>query len=778
MGKFKHLFRLSEESDSCRIYKCNDNTARIDFISDTCVRIALYKNPNDMIPTFSVNPESTFLTSGRDRLDTSGFTLCRPKTAVRENSEQFVLPCGIEIRLKKENFILEYRRDDKLLFADRGPLAYNFGGEFGKESYHYITRERGEFIFGLGDKTGPLNKAGRAFRIETTDCMGYDAAESDPLYKHIPFYICENSAGCYGLFYDTADTSYVDLGKEINNYYPPYKYFKTEDNCLVYYVFFGTKLSVLQQFARLCGKQAFPPKWSFDYCGSTMAYTDAPNAHVQMDGFLQKLEENDLSCGGFYLSSGYTSIGKKRYVFNWNYDKFPNPKAFIQKFSENGIQMIPNIKPAFLDSHPLYQTLAGKGFFVKNSDGTPFVTEFWDGLGSYLDFTNPDAFSFWSQKVTETLLDLGITATWNDNNEFDIRDCDAKAAGFGNGRVPACRIRPILTYLMVAASYQAQIKHHPQVRPFLSTRSGNIAVRRLAQTWSGDNRTCFADLRYCHYIGLTMSLSGLYFYGHDLGGFYGDMPSRELLLRWLQHGIFEPRFTIHSWNSDGSATMPWSYPDISDTVHRLFAQRKKLIPYLYSCAYNAVENEIPMNAPALLYYNDKELYTQNDSMMVGTDILVSFVLDEGQDTIRTYLPKEDDWYLNGKLYKGGQTVELNILPRSEMPYFIKSGCVLPTNEAPYCSNAPSETEFTVYPIRVGTFQSRFFSDDGVSFAYLKNACVHLHFTVHCNEKAVTVEYENTGKMPFIPNIRLCEGDTRRLTVKEINEDHRQGDYHE
>lgn len=762
MGKFNYHFVLANATDTTRSYASAGNTVRLDFVTGSCLRVSVYQNADTILPTFSVNPENEFLINGRSRLSTAGFSTCSPQIFVGEDQEKFTLPCGVEITLHLKNFLLTYRKDGEILFADRAPLAYNFGGEFGKEAYHYLTRKNGEHIFGLGDKGGALDKAGRAFRIETCDCMGYDAAESDPLYKHIPFYICENDVGCYGIFYDTADTSYMDFGKEINNYYPPYKYFKTEDDCLVYYVFFGTKLSVLQQFCALCGKQAFPPKWSFDYCGSTMAYTDAPDSEAQMDGFLQKLKEYCLSCQGFYLSSGYTSIGERRYVFHWNTDKFRDPEAFIHKFSEHGVQIIPNIKPAFLDSHPLYAEIAQKGYFVKNPDGTPFITEFWDGLGSYIDFTNPKAFAFWAEKVTETLLDLGIAATWNDNNEFDIRDRDAVAFGLSGRPVAASRIRPILTYLMVAASYSAQIKKNPNLRPFLSTRSGNIAVRRLAQTWSGDNRTDFADLRYCHNIGLTMSLSGLFFYGHDLGGFHGDMPSRELLLRWLQHGIFEPRFTVHSWNADGSATMPWSYPDCIPAVQGLFAQRKKLLPYLYSCAYTAVEQEIPLNAPPLLYYDDKELYKQNDGMLVGRDLLVYFVFDEGKDTVNAYLPKGENWYLNGKVYTGGQDVSLTILPSAEMPYFIRCGSVVPTDEG--------ETVFTVYPLASGEFESDFFTDDGLTFAYRDGNCVHLHFSVRCDEKTVTAAYKNTGNMPFTPNIRLCESERRALIIhKEESE---------
>ncbi|MCM1114983.1 MAG: DUF5110 domain-containing protein [Clostridium sp.] len=763
--KFDHKFRLKTADKHCRLYCCDDIHAQIDFIDKSCIRVAVYKDKDTMLPTFSINPTGSHSRNGRARLDTDGFEMYAPEVIAHQNGEEFILENNIKIELNLSNFLLSYTQNNQLLFRDRAPLAYNFENEFGKDSYHYISRADGEKVFGLGDKGGDLDKAGRAFRIETTDCMGYDARSSDPLYKHIPFYICENHAGCYGIFYDTSDTAYIDLGKEINNYYEPYKYFRTKDDCLVYYVFFGTKLSILQHFSRLCGKQAFPPKWSFDYCASTMAYTDAPDSEKQMNAFLDKVKKLGLSCSGFYLSSGYTSIGAQRYVFNWNTDKFPNPKKFIQHFSDNGIEIIPNIKPAFLCDHPMYKDIAQQGLFVKNPDGTPFITRFWDGNGSYLDFTNKNAFDFWKAQVCEKLLDNGITATWNDNNEFDIKDTDAVACGFENGSVYAERIRSILTYLMVESSYQAQIEKRPDLRPFLSTRSGGIGIRRLAQTWSGDNRTAFSDLRYCHYIGLTMSLSGLYFYGHDLGGFSGDMPSRELLLRWIQHGIFEPRFTIHSWNADGSATMPWSYPDIIDDVKQIFSQRKQLKPYLYNCAYNAVEKEIPINAPLFLYYDDENIKTNSNSFMFGQDILVTFIFDEGEEKTAVYLPKGDDWYLDDTLYSGGQELELTIPAHSKMPYFIRSGSVIPTDEGEYGFDTDEKLTFTVYPVKAGAFESEFFDDDGLSFKYQKNDCIRLKFNVKCTEGSVKVSYKNNGKQQIIPDIQLCKGDNRKLIIE-------------
>lgn len=763
MSKFKHEFEISKTEESFVIYKCDENYARVDFVDDNCLRVAIYKNEEELLPTFSICPDNApFSIRGRKRLSTVGFKGVSVLKETENSKDRFLLG-NITVEIERKNFIIRYYKDGKLLFADRAPLAYNFEKEFGNGSFHYVSREDGEKIFGLGDKGGNIDKSGRSFRFETCDCMGYDARESDPLYKHIPFYICENSVGTYGIYYDTTDTSYIDLGKEINNYYEHYKYFRTEDDALVYYVFFGSKLSVLKQFASLCGKQTLPPKWSFDYCASTMAYTDAEHSQEKMSQFIEMLKKYDLSCGGFYLSSGYTSIGNRRYVFNWNNEKFPDVKGFIDEFSRNGIELIPNIKPAFLVDHPLYNQIAERGLFVKNPDGTPFITGFWDGFGSYLDFTNEEAFDFWRDKVKTSLLDYGISATWNDNNEFDIKDTDAMAHGFFNS-VKASRIRPTLTYLMVGSSYQAQKSLRPEKRPFLSSRSGGAGIRRFAQTWSGDNRTEFSDLRYCHNIGLTLSLSSLYFYGHDLGGFSGGMPSRELLLRWIQHGIFEPRLTIHSWNSDGSATMPWSYPDCIDSVRKLFAQRKRLTPYLYTCAYNSIENEEPMNSPAFLYFDDENLYENTDSMLVGRDILVYFVFDEGQNIINAYLPKGADWYFDGHLYSGGETVKLEISAYDEMPYFVRSGCVIPTDEGEYGFEKQEHIVFTVYPVKKGEFSSQYFNDDGETFAYMSGQCTLIDFDVICTDEEITVRYKNLGENKIIPEIRLCDGENRRLKV--------------
>lgn len=93
-----------------------------------------------------------------------------------------------------------------------------------------------------------------------------------------------------------------------------------------------------------------------------MHYTDAPDAQVQLQKFIALCQQHDIPCDSFQLSSGYTSIKNKRYVFNWNYDKVPQPKVMSQTFLQAGIKLAANIKPCLLQDHPQYQQAAERGF--------------------------------------------------------------------------------------------------------------------------------------------------------------------------------------------------------------------------------------------------------------------------------------------------------------------------------------------------------------------------------------------------------------------------------
>jgi len=718
--KYKHIFNNASDSINPRYYKENDTNIRIDFFENV-LRIAIYKDNTRLFPTYSICPgDSIMPRHGRDRLSIDGFTTTNVEITKTANGEILETPY-VKLDIDYNNFHIKYIKDNNVLFEDRDYYAYNFEGEEGSGSTHFISRERDEHIYGLGDKTGDVNKNKRHFKLETLDAMGYDSNSSDPLYKQIPFYICKNSKGSYGIYYDTYANGEMDFGHEINNYYTAFKSFKSEDEALVFYVIFGSVPEILTRFSYMCGKNMLAPKWSLKYGGSTMSYTDSPNADKELHGFLDRVKEYNIDCGQFYLSSGYTQKGERRYVFNWNRDKIPDPIKLAKDFKKQGIHFIPNIKPAFLTDHFMYDAIAAKGWFLHYADGTPAIFPFWSGMGSYLDFTNDEAFEFWTKCVKEKLVDYGYDSIWNDNNEYDIKDPTVLADGFGNP-ISAKLIRPLFSYLMSMASHEAQ---SDKTRFMNVTRSGIAGLQRIAQTWTGDNNTAFDELRGNHKMAMTMSLSGLYFFGADIGGFAGPRPERELFIRWIQYGLFQPRFVLHSWNSDGSSTMPWLYEDLKPTVKKLFSLRKKLLPYLYSTMYFCVEEYKPMIYPLFLKYPEYD--EESDSFFLGDSILVNPCFDEGAKYVTVDLPENNGgWYLRGNKYITGKN-KVSASLTDVTPYFIKGGSIIPYGD--------KKIKFSLYPMDNGEFTYSFFNDDGIS--KIKNPDITT-IKVICNNDCVIV----------------------------------------
>ncbi len=692
--KFDHLFHLSKTDGTTYVFNSGYNEVRLDFIAG-CLRVSMYRINADLFPTFSICPDGEMPENGRDKLSLAGFKLEKPEFEEFPNRFEFRFG-NHRLVIRVLNFEMSFYEDDKLLFKDREYLAHNFEGEFGPGSYHFLSREEDEEIFGLGDKTGNVNKNKQSFALSTGDAMGFDARISDPLYKHIPFFMCRNSVGAYGIYYDTYSQGAFDFGREINNYYNPFKSFRCEEESLVYYVFFGKMESILQRFHSFIGPDFLPPKWTLSYCGSTMEYTDAPNADEKLRDFVKQCKDYGIKCGGFYLSSGYTQIGEKRCVFHWNTDKIPSPEGLAKYFADNGIQFLPNVKPCFLTEHPMYREIAKRGYFLKDKDGRPALFPFWSGRGSYLDFTNPDASAFWTSCVKENLVDKGYLNTWNDNNEYDIRDEDTMAFGFGHP-IKAKRIRPLFSYLMTRASLLAQ---PTDKRKNAVSRSGIVGTTRIASTWTGDNRTSFEDFRYNHKMAMTMSLSGIYNFGQDIGGFAGPRPDKELFLRWIQYGIFTPRFVLHSWNSDSSSNMPWLYPEEKESIQKLFALREALVPYLYQQVYRSTKDHRPIIYPVFLSYPDYEV--ESDAFFFGDDILALPIFDQGREEGTIRLPENPGgWYFRGKKVEGTLTLPCSI--HDEPLYFIRAGSII-----------PSEDGYVIYPGEPGSFEADFLLDDGVS----------------------------------------------------------------
>jgi alpha-glucosidase len=720
-------------------------------------------------PSWAVAPGATDIPEpGRDRFSVEGFAC--PAFEIDETDGRLRIETTrirLEIELTGLRCIWSQRLGDAWvkMAADRPTQAYNFGW-WDDRIHHYLARRRGERYFGLGERAGPMDHAGRRFRLTNVDCMGYDAETTDPLYKSIPYLLVADADGaCHGEFYDLMSNVTFDLGLEFDNYHGPYRSMVAVGGDVDLYMIAGPDpAEVTRRFTWLTGKPALMPRWALGYSGSTMAYTDAPDAQTRMADFLEKLEAHDIGCGSFHLSSGYTSIGAKRYVFNWNRDKFPDPAAFVAGFRRAGVELVPNIKPALLFDHPRYGEVAEKGLFVSDDEGRPVEVQFWDAVGALVDFTNPEAAAWWCEQVKSALLDYGIRTTWNDNNEYEVWDKRARFAFFGRPR-PAADARPLQPLLMARASRAAQAAADPERRPYVVTRSGMAGLQRYAQTWSGDNFTAWKTLRFNAKMGLSLALSGISNSGHDVGGFAGPPPDPELLIRWIQAGVFMPRFSIHSWNDDGSANEPWMYSQALDAVRSLMRLRQTLTPYLYDLMWRYHLHYEPMIRPLWLDFPaDENAWPDGDEHLLGRDLLVPLMCEAGMTTRIVRPPKGADWICawTGARVAGGTTVELAAPLDGPPPLLARAGSAIPVDLARGGFRpGPLHRGVWLFPPQGdGAFEWSFHEDDGEGLAepdIWRGAA-------HCAGDTVKIVASRQGRGEFGDSsitVLLPPGDTRR-----------------
>lgn len=773
-------FALTEKDRGLLTFRSIENhVARVCVLEEHIVRVMVLPGGTLHHPrTWAIAPGAEDLPAeGRDRLDLSGFT--QPAFLCSQTPNRVVIETAkIRLSINLVGFFCtwEVRHYGEWVYAagDRPTQSYNFAW-WDEKIYHYLKRDADEMYFGLGERAGEADRLGKSYRFCNLDPMGYNARTTDPLYKHIPFYVTWRRTPrlAFGLFYDTLSDCTFDMGREMDNYHGHYRKFVADHGDLDYYFIAGASIAeVTRNFTWMTGRPAFMPRWSIGYSGSTMTYTDAPDAQVQMGEFIKGCEQHDILCDSFHLSSGYTSIGPKRYVFNWNRDKFPDPKAFVQGYLDRGVKLCPNIKPCLLHDHPRYEEAQKEGLFVHEADGTPTAVQFWDETGAYLDFTNLATIAWWKARVTDSLLEYGMAATWNDNNEFEIWSDTALADGFGKS-YPAREAKPLHTLLMLQSSRRAQSEFSPAKRPFLVSRSGAAGMQRYVQTWSGDNYTSWETLRYNIKMGLGLALSGVSNTGHDIGGFSGPAPEPELFLRWVQHGIFLPRFSIHSWNDDKTVNEPWMYPQITPHIRALIRFRYMLVPYFYDLLWRSHSAYEPMIRPTFHDFPaDDNCYAENDDMLLGGKLLVASVVEKGARCRCVYLPAGTGWYdfWSGEHFAGGQSVTLPA-PWDQPPLLVREGSAIPLNIAEQHFGKPAdERAFAIFPLcGEGGFSDGFFEDDGESEAYRKGLYGTWAIQVSCSAHSIQVGIRTEGEYPLATlyphvTILLPRQETRAVSV--------------
>jgi alpha-glucosidase (family GH31 glycosyl hydrolase) len=393
----------------------------------------------------------------------------------------------------------------------------------------------------------------------------------------------------------------------------------------------------------------------------------------------EKLEKHDIPCSGFQMSSGYTvaeTEPKTRNVFTWNRHRFPDPAAFCAAFHAKGIRLIANIKPYILANHPAYEDLVKAGaLFQDPRHGGTAIARLWSagggtsGEGGHIDFTSKAGYDFWYNGVKE-LRKVGMDCMWNDNNEYVVSSDDwllkldhESVAGTSEKRKDiGLWGRAMHTELHGKASHDALLEVMPHERPFVLSRSVTAGTNKYAASaWSGDNISSWDGMRGANALSLTAGMCLMQCYGHDIGGFEGPQPGPELLLRWVQQGIYSPRFAINCYKTGndslvGDVIEPWMYPEIIPHIRQAILRRYELIPYLYSGMLQSHFTAIPFQRwVGWGYESDSEVWASKvlkdgeQQYWLGDTLLVGGVFEPNVTEGRIYTPKRsnsDPGFLN------------------------------------------------------------------------------------------------------------------------------------
>lgn len=723
----------------------NSVEIRLMFLTDSILRIRAGFDGD-----FAEESYSLVMTAWEDRMDDFLKNYRRRITAadaVLTDGEKEAVIQGKELKVvvEKDPFrICVYDKEGTLLHADIVDLAYM--EDSNRRRIHTSEISPDDCFFGFGEKSGEFNKAQKFMGMSPKDAMGYNPKETDSLYKHIPFYIKLNrgTKKAVGYFYHNTYECDFDMGREKSNYWKMHSRYRTDGGDIDLFLIAGPSVrKVVERYTDLTGKSAMLPRYALGYLGSSMYYPELDaDCDDAITEFIDTTKEEGIPVDGFQLSSGYCAIeteqGIKRCVFTWNKKRFKDPKDFFKQMKDRGITVTPNVKPGMLLVHPKLEEMKAKGMFVKASDSDePGIGTWWGGKGMFVDYTNQETRDNWKAMLKENVLDYGTCSIWNDNCEYDsMVDKDCRCCFEGKGGTIG-QLKSVMSNIMCHITDEAIHETFDNTRPYIVCRSGHAGIQRYAQTWAGDNLTCWDALKYNIATILGMSLSGVANQGCDIGGFYGPAPEGELFLRWIQNGIFQPRFSIHSTNTDNTVTEPWMYSDLKDDIRTAIEFRYQLSPYLYSLTARAHETGLPIMEPMCsAFQNDPQCYEEGVDFMFGDSLLVANVVEKGAVTRSIYLPEGDNFYdfYTRTPYEGGQTIEIPVT-RSSIPLFVRSGAIIPM-ASNKLNNLMTQQATGIHLLCAADKDGQFslYEDDGISMDYENGGYLKTQITMTVGER--------------------------------------------
>ncbi len=658
---------------------------------------------------------------------------------VTQNGEEVRIETdSLVARIGKNPFsIIFYTKTGEVINADEPGLGTSWIGE---EVTTYKTMQEGERFIGLGEKTGNLDRRGSSYTNWNTDAYGYTVTQ-DPIYSTIPFYIGVHHGLSYGIFFDNTYRSDFNFGAS-NNRFSSFTANGGEMN--YYFIYHPQVAGIVSAYTQLTGRMKMPPLWSLGYQQNRYSYY--PEAEVLR--IAQTLREKQLPADGITLDIHYMDAYK---LFTWNNQRFPDPAGMNAQLQKLGFRTTVIVDPGIKveKGYHAYESGLKEDIFIKYSDGQNYTGQVWPGWCHFPDFTSAKGRSWWKQQV-KTFTGAGVSGLWNDMNEIATwgqRMPDNVLFSFEGNPVTHQQAHNVYGLAMVRASYEGAKEAAPNQRPFILTRAGYAGLQRYSAIWTGDNRAEDDHMLLGVRLMNSLGLSGVAFTGMDIGGFTGN-GGPSLYARWIQIGAFTPYCRSHTGINTKSAE-PWAFGEEVLEISRNYINfRYKLLPYIYSCFYNATQTGLPlMRTLALTDTHDPLVYDtrfQNEYQFGPAFLIAPF--ESKQAYAPVYFPK-GDWYnlYNDEKEAGGKEKMLT-LGMHTLPVYVRESSIIPMQSLVQTTQQkPSDTLFLhVYKGSVNN-DFRYYEDDGETFDYEKEEYFQRNISYRPSENSLTLE-KVSGKL--------------------------------
>jgi alpha-glucosidase len=533
----------------------------------------------------------------------------------------------------------------------------------------------------------------------------------------------------YGVFFDNVHRLRFDLGHT----QPDHVRVQADGGETDLYVIAGPRLTdVIERYTRLTGRPSLPPLWALGYWQSRCTYYDW-NA---LDEAYQQLDSRGFPVDVMVIDADWPEMVTD-YVWakRWIDTARPlDPAGKIADYAKRGVRIVMSQSgPMVRQDSPTFASGWAAGVFATDGHGNPVECGYYGG--KLLDFTHPKL-NDWLWPQTRRLNEQGVAGWWLDLTE---PEGEPPQTHYFAGR--PTNVHNEFATRCTLSFEGVQLAVHPQQRPFILNRAGSAGMQRHhAAVWTGDIYSDYATLRAHPPEMLNSGLSGFVYWTCDTGGFltgyYKDDQMgahARLYERWMQFSVFSPITRAHK---AGGAPEPYQFgPAVEQSTRHYLNLRYRLLPYIYSYAWQASETGLPLVRPLLLEYpaDAGSLAALNDEYLFGRELLVAPVLFEGQSNRRVYFPPGEwiDWDY-GYTYAGGREWVV-AAPQNRIPVAVRAGAIIPMAPAMKHTAEKPWDPLTLEVFPSGHSIFTMYQDDGATFAYLRGESTTTEFA--CDESA-------------------------------------------